>query len=369
MNANDRVLGVGIVGAGFIAQTHCKAMASIPGCEVRAVADLDALRAEGFAADNGLPRWYASHRDLLADPGIDVVVVGIPNCFHAAVAIDCLAAGRHVICEKPLALTIPDAEAMIRVAREKGRVLAYAEELSFVPKFLRAKELMDSGGIGRPYLIRQCEKHAGPYSPWFWKEESAGGGILMDMGCHSIECIRFLLGKPAVKSVYAQMGTFLHREITQEEDHVIAILEFEDGTIGQAESSWALKGGMDSTLEIFGTGGVVYADLLKGMGLKAYSEEGFPGVEDRGWCFPDYEWLFNNGYPQEDRHFLDCMRSGETPVEAGEDGLAILEIMLAAYHSAGIGRKVRLPFRPRDVRVPVDLWIHPRPELGEGPIP
>ena len=108
---------------------------------------------------------------------------------------------------------------------------------------------METGGIGKPYLLRQCEKHAGPYSPWFWQPELAGGGILMDMGCHSIECIRWALGKPKVKSVMAHMGTYLHRDETKQEDHVIIIMEFEDGTIGQAESSWALKGGMDSTLK------------------------------------------------------------------------------------------------------------------------
>jgi len=149
------------------------------------------------------------------------------------------------------------------------------------------------------------------------------------------------------------------------------LLEFEDGTVGQAESSWALKGGMDSTLEIFGTEGVVTADLLKGMGLRAFTDNGFPDAWDlgRGWVHPEYDVLWNNGYPQEDRDFVECMRTGRTPLETGEDGLAILEIMLAAYHSAGTGQKVLLPFRPKGVKVPVHLWQHPRPELGRGPIP
>jgi predicted dehydrogenase len=168
----------------------------------------------------------------------------------------------------------------------------------------------------------------------------------------------------------AHMGTYLHKDVTKQEDHVIIIMEFEDGAIGQAESSWALKGGMDSTFEIFGTEGVIYADLLKGSSLKTFSEKGFPGEDDsQGWAHPDFEWLWNNGYPQEDKHFVDCMRTGKTPIESGIDGLEVLEIMLAAYHSAGIGQKVNLPFRPRNVKVPVDLWINPRPELGVGPIP
>ena len=363
-------LRFGLIGAGFISKTHLDALRTIPNVEVVAIADLDVERGTKFANDYGVPKFYPSHKAMLEDPAVDGVVIGIPNKFHAPVAIDALNAGRHVICEKPLALTIDDAEAMINLAKEKGLVLGYAEELCFAPKFVRAKQLMETGGIGKPYLLRQCEKHAGPYSPWFWQPELAGGGILMDMGCHSIECIRWALGKPKVKSVMAHMGTYLHKDVTKQEDHVIIIMEFEDGTIGQAEPSWALKGGMDSTLEIFGTEGVIYADLLKGSSLKTFSEKGFPGEDDsQGWAHPDFEWLWNNGYPQEDKHFVDCMRTGKTPIESGIDGLEVLEIMLAAYHSAGIGQKVNLPFRPRDVKVPVDLWINPRPELGVGPIP
>ncbi|MBM4386377.1 MAG: Gfo/Idh/MocA family oxidoreductase [Deltaproteobacteria bacterium] len=365
-----KILNVGIVGAGFIAQTHADSIKTVPGAKTAALADIDELRGKAFCEKNGIPKFYKSHKELVRDRDIDAIVIGVPNYLHAGIALDAFECGKHVICEKPLAITLEDAERMVAVSRSKGLVLGYAEELCFVPKFIKAKELSASGGIGDVYLVRQCEKHAGPYSPWFFSEEEAGGGILMDMGCHSIECIRWLLGKPKVKSVYAQMGTYLHKEITKEEDHVIILIEFENGAIGQVESSWALKGGMDSTLEIFGTGGVVYADLLKGMGLRAFTENGFENMwePNKGWVYPDYEWLWNNGYPQEDGHFLDCVRNKTTPEESGGDGLAVLEIMLAAYHSAGIGRKVYLPFRPKGVKSPVYLWQNPRPELGEGPV-
>ncbi len=367
---SGKTLGFGIVGTGYIAKTHLDALRTLPDVKVVAVADLDTERGEAFRMGYDIPKFYPSHTAMLADPAVQAIVIGIPNCFHARVAMDALAAGKHVICEKPLALTLEDAEAMIALAKKNGLVLGYAEELCYVPKFVRAKELMESGGLGKPYLLRQCEKHAGPYSPWFWKEEQAGGGILMDMGCHSLECIRWMVGKQKVRWVQAHMGTYLHGAITKEEDFVHILMEFEDGTIGQAEASWALKGGMDSTLEVFGTEGVVYADLLKGQGLRAFSDKGIFGVEgSQGWSYPDYEWLWNNGYPQQDGDFVRCMREGGTPLESGKDGLAILEIMLAAYHSAGLGQRVYLPFRPKGIKVPVYLWQTPRPELGCGPIP
>jgi predicted dehydrogenase len=361
---------IGIVGSGFIAGVHFEAISHIHGAKVIAHADVNEEWGKAFSSKNGISRYYKSHLELCKDPEVDAIVVGVPNCFHYRITMDALRAGKHVICEKPLALSLENAQEMVELAKSKGLLLCYAEELCFIPKFVKAKTMMESGGIGNPYLVRQCEKHAGPYSEWFFKEQEAGGGILMDMGCHSIECIRWLLGKPKVRSVYAHMATYLHSEITKEEDHVIILMEFENGIMGQAESSWALKGGMDSTLEIFGTKGVIYADLLKGMGLKAFSEQGFDGMwePNTGWTYPDFEWSWNNGYPQEDGHFINCMRTGEIPIESGADGLEVLEIMLAAYHSAGIGQKVYLPFRPKNLQIPpVKLWQEPKHGLGSGP--
>ncbi len=380
-------LGLGIVGSGFIAGVHVQALKDNPRARLVAHADIDPARGEAFRAEHGLPRGYASHLELLADPGVDAVVLGVPNFLHHRLAMDCFAAGKHVICEKPLALTLEEARAMADAAQARGLVLGYAEELCFVPKYERAKQLMESGGIGAVYQARQCEKHAGPYSPWFFRRDQAGGGITMDMGCHAIEAIRWALGKPKVKAVTAWMNTFswtldkvraqfggwdpaLMTQPKALEDHVIVLLEFENGVLGQAESSWALQGGMVSTLELFGQEGVIHADMLKGSWLSAYSENGFPNLwePNRGWCQPDWEWARNNGYPQEDAHFVDCILDGKAPLESADDGFAVLEIMLAAYHSAGTGQRVELPFRPRGIERPVDLWWHPRHDLGRGPI-
>lgn len=380
-------LGIGIVGSGFISGVHVQALKGTPRARVVAHADIDGARGEAFRAEHGLPQGYLSHLELLADPEVDAVVLGVPNFLHHRLGLDCLAAGKHVICEKPLALTLEEARELADTARAKGLVLGYAEELCFVPKYERAKQLLETGGIGKVYQVRQCEKHAGPYSPWFFRRDQAGGGITMDMGCHAIEAIRWALGKPKVTAVTAWMNTFswtldkvraqfggwdpaLMTQPKALEDHVIVLMEFENGVLGQAESSWALQGGMVSTLELFGLEGVIHADMLKGSWLRAYSENGFPDLwePNRGWCQPDWEWARNNGYPQEDAHFVDCILDGKPPLESADDGFAVLEIMLAAYHSAGTGQRVELPFRPKGIERPVDLWWHPRHDLGRGPL-
>ncbi|HEY3359433.1 MAG TPA: Gfo/Idh/MocA family oxidoreductase [Polyangia bacterium] len=366
-------LRVAVCGAGWISAVHVAALRTVPGVEVVAVADLPAelggvpaaARYQRFAEEHGVPRVVPDYRELLEpgdQGGCDLVVVGFPNAFHARVAIDCARAGKHLVVEKPLCLGFAELQELEAAVTAAGVVCGYAEELCFVPKYVRAKELIDAGAVGTVFHVRQREAHGGPYSPWFFDRTLAGGGITMDMGCHSIECCRWLLGKPRAVAVTAHMGTYVHRAVTRLEDHVVITIEFENGAFATAESAWTLKGGMVSVAEVYGDGGSISADMLKGTALSVHSERGFAGGET-GWQQVDWEWAFQNGYPQEMAHFVACARSGATPRESIEDAAAVLEIMLAAYHSAGTGRRVALPFRPRDVERPVDLWLAPRPEL------
>jgi len=352
---------IGIIGCGWIGGVHADAIAMLPNAEVTACCASRQESADRFAAGRKIGFACADHRRLVERDDVDVVIIGTPNRLHHRQALDALSAGKHVIIEKPLAVTLEEAEEIVAAGRAANRVVAYAEELCFVPKFTRAKELMDQGALGQVEVVKQVEKHEGPHARWFFEASEAGGGIAMDMGCHSIECARWLVGKPRVRSVYAHMRTWLHREgrhrdVTDLEDDCVIHLEFEGGATALLESSWTLKGGMDSRTEIHGTGGVLYADLLQaGMGMKLYTER----AEPRGWSHPDNAWSFQNGYPQEIAHFLRCMETGETPRESGLDGLAVLEILLACYQSAGSGKRVDLPFRPRGVARPVDLWRKP----------
>ena len=354
---------VGIIGSGFIGGVHCDAIAQIPDARVTAHCDIDSDRGKAFTQERKIEKTWPDHRAMLKEADIDCVVIGVPNCHHARIGVDAANAGKHIICEKPLCLTLEEADAMLAAAKKNGVIIGYAEELCFVPKYVKTKEMADAGAVGDVYRVSQVEKHEGPYSPWFWQVESAGGGILMDMGCHSIEFARWFLGKPQVKAVTAWMDTILHKDKTQMEDDVIILMEFQTGQTALLESSWALLGGMDSITHVFGTEGVIHADLLKGMGLSVYSLQGYgdyaPGA--RGWTYPDYEWNWNNGYPQEDAHFFECMRTGSTPTESGEDGRAVLEIMMACYASAAEGRRIELPYTPpQDVKTPVEIWLKSR---------
>jgi predicted dehydrogenase len=159
------------------------------------------------------------------------------------------------------------------------------------------------------------------------------------------------------------MDTVLHRDKTVGEDHAVILIRFDAGdgeALGVAEESWAKKGGMDDTAEVYGTDGVAYADLLQGNSILAYSDTGYSyAVEKagttRGWSFCTFEELWNYGFPQEFSHFIDCIAADKVPLETGEDGRAVLEIILAAYQSAGEGRKVSLPPQATS-SIPHSLW-------------
>lgn len=360
-------LRVGLVGCGWIGEVYSTALATLEDAAVSACCASRIENARAFAARHRIPEATDDWRELVARDDVDVVAIGAPNDLHHPVTMAALAAGKHVIVEKPLAVTLEQCEEIVELAERTGLVVGYAENLCFAPKLVAAKQAVASGTLGEVRFVKQIEKHEGPHSRWFFAADRAGGGALMDMGCHGIEFARWLLGKPRVLAVTAHMDTWLHREgvhrdVTDLEDHVVLHLEFEGGVTALLESGWSLKGGMASRTEVQGTAGVLRASLLQeGTGLWIYSEKAAPA----GWRAEPADWHHQLGYLQEMAHFLACVRSGERPRESAADGLAVLEIMLAAYCSAGARRRVELPFRPRGVRAPVDLWKQPPARLDD----
>lgn len=355
------VINVGLVGSQFVSTIHAKSFASVPDAEVLAVASPTPGHAEAFAKAHDIPHSFTDVGKMLEMDEIDVVVIGIPNHLHCQVACDAAAAGKHLICEKPLCLNLTEADRMIGACQKAGVKLMYAENLCFTPKYVRMKALLDEGALGKPHLVKQSEKHDGPHAPHFWDVERSGGGVVMDMGCHAIEFCRWMLGRPRILSVYAQMGTRVHADKTKGDDDSIVILEFEGGCIGVAEESWCKLGGMDDRAEVHGSEGVAYADLHHGNAIETYSKRGYgyaveKAGDTKGWTFTVYEEEWNYGYPQEMAHFVDCIRDDKQPLVTGQDGRVVMEAVFAAYQSAGTGKKVMLPFET-DAAKPIDLWL------------
>lgn len=354
---------VALLGTGFIANIHAESYARfVHDAEVVAVYGRDKAHAEAFAAAHGIPAAYGDIDELLAAEQVDVVDICLPNYLHHEACMKAAGANKHVIIEKPLALTLEQADEMIEACRSRNLKLMYAEELCFAPKYERVRALVEAGAVGDVYMLKQAEKHSGPHSRWFYQKETAGGGVMMDMGCHALAWFRWMNKNNPVKSVYADMKTVLHKETTDCDDNTVTLVEFENGVTCIAEDSWAKHGGMDDRIEVYGTKGVSYADLFRGNSALTYSTDGYDYASEKagssqGWTFTIFEEAFNQGYPQELSHFIRCVREDETPCVTGEDGRAVLEIIYAAYASARSGAKVNLPFEPKGLKYPIELLL------------
>ena len=348
------------MGSGFISAIHADALKRCAAAELTAVASPTPGKAEAFARKHGIRHSFTDYRKLLEMDEIDLVVLGIPNDLHCEFTVNAAAAGKHIVLEKPMCLNLAEADRMIDACAKANVKFMYAEELCFAPKYVRLKQLLDSGALGQPVLLKQSEKHDGPHAAHFWDVERSGGGVTMDMGCHAIEFFRWMLGRPAIKSVYAQMGTHVHGDKTRGDDNALLVLEFANGVTALAEESWTKLGGMDDRAEVHGSKGVAYADLLHGNAIETYSATGYDYAVEKagstvGWSFTIYEEIWNYGFVHELEHFVECVRQDRQPIVTGQDARAVLEVLFAAYESAGTGRKVALPFQS-NARKPIDLW-------------
>jgi len=356
----DKKVGIGLVGSQFISTIHAEALQSIPDANIIGVMSPTAGNAESFAKTYNIPHHFTDLEAMLSMESIDMIVIGAPNNTHCDITLKAAAAGKHVVVEKPLCMNLEEADKMIDACKKAQVKLMYAEELCFTPKYVRLKGLLDEGALGRPVLLKQSEKHDGPHADHFWDVERSGGGVTMDMGCHAIQFFRWLNGNNPIKSVYAQMSTSVHTDKTEGDDNAIIILEFENGVIAMAEESWTKLGGMDDRAEIHGSEGVAYADVLQGNSIQTYSTKGVGYAVEKagttiGWSYTMYEEIWNYGFPQEFQHFVDCVKNDKQPLVTGEDGKAVLEVIFAAYESAGTGKKVYLPFHT-EVDKPYKLW-------------
>lgn len=341
---------IGIVGAKFAAELHATAYGRCADAEVVAVCDLDAARVGAFADKFGLPKRYTDYHQLMQDPEIQLISICVPNFLHAEVALAACAAGKDVVCEKPIATTVEQAKQMVAAFREKGLRLMYAEDWNFAPALIRAKQIVDEGAIGKILYLKAKETHNGSHSPFAQKLTFCGGGALLHLGCHPAAFTRYLTGQEVV-SVTSVCTPGLDGNLVQHglegEDLGVAMLTLENGTYALIEGNYITQGGMDDSVEIYGTLGVLKVNLTFGSPLSVYSPVGYSYVVEKadlstGWTNPAIDEFYSLGYQNELAEFVKCVKENR-PVPAGatgEDGLAALGIVKAAYLSSQEGRPV-----------------------------
>jgi predicted dehydrogenase len=353
-------LRVGVVGLGYAGTTHLQAYATTPGVEIVALAGKETERLAGLGGEFGVPHRFEDWEELVALDELDVVSIATPNVLHHPIALAALRSGKHVFCEKPLAVTADQARELVAAAHRHDRVLEVAFNHRRRADVQYAKRYLETEGIGRIYHARATwKRRAGipGLTSWFTSKALAGGGALVDLGPHVLDSLLFLLGEPRVVAVSAvthgELGRAGFGAMDKQdqmagagsfdvEDLATALFRLDDGSSVAFEITWASHAvdDEDLSIELLGVEGGLrlfvprYAPTDT---LRIYRDVAGRHVS----IAPDVR-VAGGEHPIVIREFVDVVRSGDWAAHRGEFALHRTEILDACYRSAQEGREVRL---------------------------
>ncbi len=343
--------GFGLVGAGLIAEFHARAIAEIDGAEVTAVADVDETRGKELAGKYGAT-FYTDFAELAHDPKVDIVNVCTPSGLHAEPSIAAIEAGKHVICEKPLEVTLERCDSIIDKAAKAGVAVGVIFPSRFSDASVVVKKAIDAGRLGRITLAdayvkwyRTQEYYDGGGWRGTWKLD--GGGALMNQSIHAIDLLNWLAGP--VKAVHAFTGTLAHENI-EVEDTAVATLQFASGALGVIEGTTSVFPGFLKKLEISGNKGSI---IMEEGAIQAWQfedekpedaevRERFAAKAAKGGA-ADPADIGHEGHRRQMVEFIEALQEGRAPAVDGREGRKAVEIILRIYESARTGKVVQLP--------------------------
>ncbi len=332
---NITLLGTGLIGMFYTMTLHKYHSRH----RVHTVFSRTEEHAKKFASEWNIPIATNDMRKAIDDPETDVVIVGIPNDRHLEAIEYAAKAGKAILCTKPLARTAEEAKQILDIVEKHNVYTAYLEDLAYTPKTLKSLESVKNGALGKILWVRSRETHPGPHSAWFWDNKRAGGGALVDLGCHCAEIIRNFVGKDIRPvEVMCWTDTLVHN--IPAEDHGIALIRFANGAMGQLEVSWAFRGGMDLRDEVSGTEGTIWLDHFLRTGFQMFTSVGQQGYiaekaeGDTGWLFPVGDEVNELGYTHMFVDAFEAMDEKREPMETFYDGYVINAILDACYRSA-----------------------------------
>ena len=329
-----------MLGTGFIADFYTLTLHNQRGPEqVHMVYSRSEERAKGFQDKWGVPNGSTSLKKAINSSETDTVIIGLPNDRHEEAVIAAAEAGKAVLCTKPLGRNAEEAKRMLDAVEKAGVFNGYLEDLVYPPKTLKAIQSVKNGALGKILWVRSRETHPGPHSDWFWDIEQAGGGAIVDMGCHCVEIIRNFVGK-GIRPVEAMCwaDTLVHP--IDAEDHGIGLIRFENGAMGQFEVSWAFRGGMDLRDEISGSEGTIWLNHWLRTGYEMFTSVGQGGYVaekaegDTGWLFPVGDEAAELGYTDMFNEMFNCLDNNTAPMETFYDGYVVNAMIDACYKSA-----------------------------------
>lgn len=339
---------VGVIGAG-IGRSHVRGYKQVPQAQIVALCDADEERARQLAREHNIEvEIYGDYREMLDKAELDAVSIGLPNFLHAAVTIECLKAGKHVLCEKPLALNSKEAQKMADAAAKYARKCMVGQVSRFRADSLFFKKLVESGELGRLYYghaVSMRKKGIPGYGGWFTTKDQSGGGPLIDIGVHLLDLAWWLAGKPNPVAVsgatYAEfgprqqgIGSWGPRDINgtfDVEDLAVGLLRFDNGLTINLEVSWALH------------------NRAPQMGVHLYGTEGGFDWGEKPAIFRDINGVSTVTTPElqqidnwagQTAHFIQCILDDKTPDPDVNQGVTMMKMLEGLYKSAAMGKEV-----------------------------
>lgn len=329
-------LRVAVIGCGSIAKNrHLGEFNQHPNVEIVAVCDIVEERAQEVAQTYGA-KAYTNYEDILKIEEIDAVSVCLPNYLHAPVSIAALEAGKHVLCEKPMATSIEEADAMIEAAKKNDKKLMIAHNQRFVTSHQKARALIESGEVGKIYSFRSTFGHGGPETwsadgedSWFFKKDEAFIGAMGDLGVHKTDLLRYLLGEE-----FVEVASFIEtsaKDFANVDDNAVCILKSESGIIGTLAASWAYTAGEDNSTIIYGENATLRLEDDPNYSLIVQYKNGEVVKYELGAIQSNEEGGQTTSHTID--HFVEAVLENHEPLIDGEEGKKSLAVILAALES------------------------------------
>ena len=333
-------MNIAMLGSGFIGRFYAD---SIQGQRSKdKIVSIYSRRQESaaqFAKDYNTSHVTTVMEESISHPDVNVVCIALPNNLHEEAVMLCCKHKKAVITTKPLARNAEEALRMLKAVEKAGIFNGYLEDLVYTPKFLKAHESVKNGALGRILWAKSRETHPGPHSDWFWDIEKAGGGCILDLGCHCVEITRSYIGKD-ILPVEVMCWADTQVKPIDAEDHGIALIKYENGSMAQFEVSWTFRGGLDLRDEVMGTEGTIWINSFLRTGFemfttgKAANYVAEKAESDKGWLFPVGDEVNELGYNHMFTDMFQSIEKGVQPKETFYDGYVVNAVLDAAYKSA-----------------------------------
>lgn len=330
---------IAMLGSGFIGRFYADALHGYRSKDkIVSIYSRREESARKFAANYQVDHWTTTMEEAIARPEVDVVCISLPNHLHEEAVMLCCKHKKAVITTKPLGRNATEAKRMLEAVEQAGIFNGYLEDLVYTPKFIKAMESVKNGALGRILWAKSRETHPGPHSDWFWDIEKAGGGCILDLGCHCVEITRSYIGKD-ILPVEVMCWADTQVKPIDAEDHSIGLVKYENGAIGQFEVSWTFRGGLDLRDEVMGTEGTIWTNSFLRTGFDMFTTgKGADYVAEKaetnsGWLFPVGDELNELGYNHMFMDMFNALEQGKEPKETFYDGYVVNCILDAAYRS------------------------------------